>query len=126
ARAISNSGWVVGPSRTVSGAVHAVRWGGGQITDLGVLPGDSRAFGLYVNDGGEVAGQSYGGGYEHAFEWDHGVMRAPAAASRCGSWNCSCSVDPSIAVTDDRPLVAICVTSSKYPTPTNSWWRTAA
>jgi len=28
-----------------------------------------------------VAGQSYGGGYEHAFEWDHGVMRAPAAAS---------------------------------------------
>ena len=81
ARAISNSGWVVGASRTVSGAVHAVRWGGGQITDLGVLPGDSRAFGLYVNNGGEVAGQSYGGGYEHAFEWDHGVMRAPAAAS---------------------------------------------
>src|SRR5207244_6224099 len=38
----------------------------------------------------------------------------PAAAGRgSGSRNCCCSVDPSIAVTDDTPPVAIWVTSSK-------------
>src|SRR5579864_406765 len=39
--------------------------------------------------------------------------------------NCSVSVEPSNAVVDDFPLAITCVTSSKYPVPTNRWWRTA-
>src|SRR5204863_8353587 len=72
ARDISNSGWVVGGSRTAPGEVHAVRWGHGEITDLGVLPGDSRAFRLYVNERGEVAGESSAG----PFEWRSGVLQS--------------------------------------------------
>jgi len=77
ARGLSNSGWVVGGSRTATGEVHAVRWGHGGITDLGTLPGDAHAFGLYVNDAGEVAGESFAMVTRpHAFAWDEGVMQA--------------------------------------------------
>ena len=75
ARDISNSGWVVGGSRTATGEVHAVRWGQGELTDLGTLPGDSRALGLHVNPRGQVAGQSSGTSGRHAFQWHDGVMQ---------------------------------------------------
>ena len=54
-----------------------------------------------------------------------GVAR-PQLVARAGSWNCSSSVDPFMAMEEDRPLVTISVIWSKYGTPTNSWCRTAS
>ncbi len=39
-------------------------------------------------------------------------------------WNCSSSVEPVNAVSDDAPPWMAMVTSSKYPVPTSCWWLT--
>jgi len=79
ARAISNSGWVVGSSRTAPNELgtsekHAFRWRAGRMEDLGRSgqmssgrPVDWQ--GLLVNDPGEVGAKSS----DISFVWDRGV-----------------------------------------------------
>jgi len=75
--AINNRGQVVGTAITPSATIaHAVLWDHGEITDLGVLPGDSLSSGGFITESGKVAGMSYNdhilGG--HPFLWEHGVL----------------------------------------------------
>jgi len=84
ARAISNSGWVVGGSRTAPNEfgtpeVHAFRWHAGTMEDLGRSgqmssgrPVDWQ--GLLVNDPGEVGAKSS----DISFVWDRGAANRVA------------------------------------------------
>lgn len=69
ARDISNSGHIVGRSGTGSGW-HAVRWQGGRLVDLGVLPGGTSSEALAVNETGQAAGWGVArDGRPHAILW---------------------------------------------------------
>lgn len=46
------------------------------------------------------------------------------ARSAATQWNCSSSVEPVSAVTDELPPWMTVVTSSKYPVPTSCWCET--
>ncbi len=59
ATSISNNGWVVGGAKIASGVTQAVRFRvGGQIQNLGSLPGLAYSSAYSVNDSGDVAGVS--------------------------------------------------------------------
>jgi probable HAF family extracellular repeat protein len=91
ARAISNSGWVVGGSRIApnefgTSEKHAFRWRGGRMEDLGRsgemssgLPRDWQAH--LVNDPGEVGAKSV----DLSFVWDHGLTSRLACNCTGGS-----------------------------------------
>lgn len=51
---------------------------------------------------------------------DYSNYWATRSVTAAGSWNWVCSVELVNAVVDDCPPAMTCVTSSKYPTPTNS------
>jgi len=78
ANGINNRGQIVGSSQTASPTIgHAVMWEDGQITDLGVLPGDSLSTTGGITQSGLVVGLSlptttYAGG--HPFRWQLGVL----------------------------------------------------
>jgi probable HAF family extracellular repeat protein len=76
--AINNRGQVVGTAITPSSATiaHAVLWDHGEITDLGVLPGDSLSSGGFITESGKVAGMSYNDRFAggHPFLWRSGVL----------------------------------------------------
>lgn len=75
AAAISNSGLVVGRSRTALGAVHAFLWANGGMTDLGTLPGDDQSAAAVVDENGRVAGTSSNSQGRRGFVWVKGVMQ---------------------------------------------------
>jgi uncharacterized membrane protein len=60
------------------GSQPAVEWSGGQVIDLGGLPGSTSAAAESINDHGQVAGWSSGptsGGYfSQATEWSGGQV----------------------------------------------------
>ncbi len=75
--AINNRGQVVGSAITPSATIaHAVLWDHGEITDLGVLPGDSLSGASFIIASGDVVGMSYNdhilGG--HPFLWERGLL----------------------------------------------------
>jgi probable HAF family extracellular repeat protein len=75
--AINNLGQVVGTSLTTSSTIaHAVLWEDGQVTDLGVLPGDSLSGASAITASGQVAGMSYNDRFAggHPFLWRNGVL----------------------------------------------------
>ena len=77
ATAINNRGQVAGTAITTSSTIaHAVLWDHGEITDLGVLPGDSLSGAGFITESGEVAGMSYNDRFAggHPFLWEHGVL----------------------------------------------------
>ena len=88
ATGINTQGHIVGVSSPTYGEAtgsHAVLWQEGSIRDLGTLPFpfDSRAEASDINNGGQVAGTSYGVPYpdgrrivepSHAFVWQRGRM----------------------------------------------------
>ena len=90
ARGISNSGWVVGGSRTApnefgSPELHAFRWRNGQMEDLGrsgqMSSGRPEGWqATLVNDPGQVGAKSN----DFSFSWDHGV--AQGINCRCSIW----------------------------------------
>jgi len=75
--AINDRGQAVGFSGSCTTLLHAVRWQGGNVTDLGNLGGDMGHAATSINNRGQVAGYSDLPGDEttHAFLWHHGVMR---------------------------------------------------
>ncbi len=58
AHAINNSGLIVGQSSTpgTNYQLHAVKWQGGQIADLGTLPNGNHSIALGVNSQGDIVG----------------------------------------------------------------------
>lgn len=54
--AINASGQIVGRCQSTGGLEHPVRWTGGEITDLGVLPGFVEGEARDINDAGVVVG----------------------------------------------------------------------
>jgi probable HAF family extracellular repeat protein len=77
ATAINNRGQVVGTSLTTSSTIaHAVLWEDGQVTDLGVLPGDSLSGASFITASGKVAGMSYNDRFAggHPFLWRNDVL----------------------------------------------------
>src|SRR5262249_40719215 len=78
ARSINNLGQIVGSSRVGFGSdLHAVRWDGGKILDLGVLGNGNASGANSVNDCGQIVGYSrlstdiY---VLRAFLWESGQM----------------------------------------------------
>jgi len=80
--AINDRGQVVGASGicgvpdSLAGAIHAVFWQNGSVTDLGSFGGVMNNAGLAINDGGQVVGISDlpGDTTTHAFLWQNGVI----------------------------------------------------
>jgi probable HAF family extracellular repeat protein len=58
AAAINESGIVIGSATFPSGEVHAVRWVGGEVQDIGALPGDCCSYALGINQSGDICGSS--------------------------------------------------------------------
>ena len=76
AKAINNSGQVVGTSETLPGLSprHAFVWEDGVMTDLGTL-GGAWSEAVAINERGQVAGRGETRTDDvHALLWDHGVV----------------------------------------------------
>ncbi len=58
-KSVNSQGQVTGASHISFSAVHAYRWEGGVMIDLGVLDGGYSSSGLSINESGVVAGYSY-------------------------------------------------------------------
>lgn len=71
ATGINNRGDAVGYAYYATGDMHAVMYSGGEVHDLGLLPGSSATA---INDNGQIAGVSGGGGAAHGFLLDSGGM----------------------------------------------------
>lgn len=83
---INDNGQVVGLSGTcgvpsTSLGVHAVLWQNGAVIDLGSLGGMMNNAAFFINNRGQVVGQSdlAGDTNTHAVLWQHGVMAGEAA-----------------------------------------------
>jgi probable HAF family extracellular repeat protein len=74
--AISPGGNVTGSGMNPAGFQHAILWSGGQIQDLGVLPGGKISSARAVNDLGQVIGVGSVGPSNdpHGFFWSQGTM----------------------------------------------------
>jgi probable HAF family extracellular repeat protein len=70
AKAINNSGWIVGTSKTADGVNHAFLWRDGVMEDIGSL-GNGRTVAHGINDKGQIVGESAG----KSFIWENGVMK---------------------------------------------------
>ena len=72
------SGEIAGSYRLPDGTTHACLWRGGQLIDLGTLPGATSSRAVAINDEGDVGGTSWDHGHvhEHAFIWSDGRMTA--------------------------------------------------
>ncbi len=74
AMGINSAGVVVGLSDTASGQGHASLWSGGEVEDLGVLPGGSWSSAYAVNEYGQVVGYAMdGSGFFRAFVYNPGL-----------------------------------------------------
>jgi probable HAF family extracellular repeat protein len=72
---INNAGDAVGYSEPADSIPpHAVLYTGGELMDLGTLPGDLFSWAYGINDDGVIVGKSGGGGFNHAFIYQDGVM----------------------------------------------------
>jgi probable HAF family extracellular repeat protein len=58
ARCINSSGLIAGNAQTETLQVHAAAWLGGEVRDLGTLPGGDYSRAFDVNQRGEIAGES--------------------------------------------------------------------
>jgi len=89
AAALNGLGDVVGVAATPAGARHAFLRRGGDMIDLGTLPGGSASYATAINDRGDVAGyggiNAYGPEFREVvqgFVWRNGEMR-PVGALYC-------------------------------------------
>lgn len=72
---INDAGQVVGYSTTLMGDTHAFLYAGGQMTDLGTLPGGDRSLARSISENGIIVGSaSIDSLHEHAFLLSDGVM----------------------------------------------------
>lgn len=84
ARAISNTGLVVGGAKTDDGPFRAFLWKDGVMYDLHTPP-DESSWASDVNDLGQIVGTCN----LHAFIWQDGVMKNLDALENGVSWACS-------------------------------------
>jgi probable HAF family extracellular repeat protein len=77
AQAVNDAGRIVGDAALPGNSQrNAALWNGGQVTNLGRIPGRNLAVGLDINDADQVVGWS-GNTWDvdgHAFHWSNGVM----------------------------------------------------
>jgi probable HAF family extracellular repeat protein len=87
AYAINNPGQIVGEFTDPQGNKHPFLYSGGQIRDLGGLPGWPDNSARAINDSGEIVGFSYGdtGGNSHAFLFSGGQMLDLGQVASLGS-----------------------------------------
>jgi probable HAF family extracellular repeat protein len=72
ASALNNRGQVVGQSDLPGGAnSHAFLWEKGVLTDLGTLPGGTGSGARWINEAGDIVGESQNGQIYHAVLWKH-------------------------------------------------------
>jgi len=72
---VNRSFQIVGQSDiNSSGYVHAFRYSGGVMTDLGTFPGGSMSYAFGISESGKVVGSSDNGSAYHAFVYSGGVM----------------------------------------------------
>lgn len=85
---INNDGLIVGASYTPypDPTLHALVWSGGQVTDLGTLPGSRNAHAVTLNARGQVAGVALSLGYEQGspFRWEAGALTPLRPTSESG------------------------------------------
>jgi probable HAF family extracellular repeat protein len=76
AHAINAAGQAVSWSGTASWSSHAVLWDGGQVTDLDTPPDHGWSEATAINEAGQVAGVTGGGGAgaSLAVVWDGGQL----------------------------------------------------
>ena len=74
ARDVNDRGVIAGSDST-GGEFHAVLWRGGEVIDLGTLPGGTGSEARSINNQGQVVGDSTVDGTIRAFLWEDGVMR---------------------------------------------------
>ena len=74
ARAINNSGQIVGYADTPAGNQHAFLFSDGVMRDLGTLPGHTASFATSISDLGVVLGYSVGSNGNRTFQFSGGVM----------------------------------------------------
>jgi len=75
ARAINNSGQIIGYADTSAGNYHAFLLSEGVMKDLGTLPGHTASFATSISDLGVVFGYSVGANGNRAFQFSGGAMR---------------------------------------------------
>jgi probable HAF family extracellular repeat protein len=83
AQAINRQGWIAGEANVVPDLhTHAFLWQEGQMRDLGLLPGDTQAEAMAINDEGKVVGNSAHTFLSNrAFLWEGGTMTDLGAGS---------------------------------------------
>jgi probable HAF family extracellular repeat protein len=74
ARAINNSGQIVGYADIPTGDRHAFLFSDGVMKDLGTLPGYTASFATSINESGVVFGYSVGPNGSRMFQFSDGVM----------------------------------------------------
>lgn len=62
------------PTLTPTATPTGMPTGGGQMIDLGTLPGDLQSQATAINDSGQIVGRSFEGGLTHAFLYSNGQM----------------------------------------------------
>ena len=76
ATGINGAGQIAGAAFAATGPRHAFRYASGQMSDLGVLPGDLGSYAVGIDSAGDVVGTSYGAdGIGRAFVWSGGKMQ---------------------------------------------------
>lgn len=75
ARAIDDSGQIVGESLNSAGLLHAVEWIGGKIVDLGAVDAQSQSQAVAINKAGQIVGVGFtGAGPVQPLLWQNGQL----------------------------------------------------
>ena len=121
AKAINDSGQVVGWSKDSAGRMQAFAWSNGTMTGLGFLPGGTSSVANAINNAGEISGEAYVSTTNY-----HAFLYVSNQIADLGTWGGPYSVGN--AINDNREIAGW--SYPPYPTPGTNFafgpflWRT--